>query len=67
MVYEAEGVLPTNLQYGSPRVQAYQPNMAEEALQGAIDLLGESRDTAIIRSARYQQAFWRYHARRVYP
>jgi hypothetical protein len=29
--------------------------------------LGESRDTAIIRLARYQQALWGYLARRVHP
>jgi hypothetical protein len=31
MVYGGEVVKPTNLQYGSPRVQAYQPDMIEEA------------------------------------
>jgi hypothetical protein len=54
LVYEAEAVLPTDLQYRSPRVQAYQPDMADEAQKDTIDLLEESRDTTIIRSARYQ-------------
>jgi hypothetical protein len=54
MVYGAEAVLPTDLQYGSPRIQAYLPNRAEEARQDAVDLLKESRDTAVIRSTRYQ-------------
>jgi hypothetical protein len=54
MVYGAEAVLPTDLQYGSPKVQAYQPNATEEAQKDAIDLLEESRDTAVIRSTRYQ-------------
>jgi hypothetical protein len=31
MVYGAEAILLTDLQYGSPRVWAYQPDMAEEA------------------------------------
>jgi hypothetical protein len=54
MVYGVEAVLPTDLLYVSPRVQACQPDMAEEAQKDAIDLLEESRDTTVIRSARYQ-------------
>jgi hypothetical protein len=50
----AEAVLPTYLQYGSPRVRAYQPDTTEEAQKDVIDLLEESRDTIIIRSAGYQ-------------
>jgi hypothetical protein len=45
-------VLPTDLQYESPRVRAYQLDIAKEARKDAIDLLEESRDTAVIRSAR---------------
>jgi hypothetical protein len=67
MVYGAEVVLPTELQYGSPTAQTYQPGMAEEAQKDTIDLLKESRDTAIIRSAGYQHALQRYHARKVHP
>jgi hypothetical protein len=53
MVYGPEAVLPTNLQYGSPSVQAYQPDMAEETRQDAIDILEEARDIIVIRSERY--------------
>jgi hypothetical protein len=52
MVYGAEVVLCTDLQYGSPMVQAYHPYTIEEARKDAINLLKESRDTTIIRSAR---------------
>jgi hypothetical protein len=31
VVYGAEVVLPTKLQYGSPKVQAYQPNEVVQA------------------------------------
>jgi hypothetical protein len=62
MVYGAEAVLPTDLQYGSPRIQAYQPDTIKEAQKDAIDILKESRDTTVIRSARYQQALRCYHA-----
>jgi hypothetical protein len=56
MVYGAEVVLPTDLQYGSPKVQACQSDATKEAQKDAIDLLEESRDTTVIRSAGYQQA-----------
>jgi hypothetical protein len=67
MVYGVEAVLPTDLQYGSPRIQADQSGAAKEARKDAIDLLEESRDTAIIRSAGYQQALRWYHTCRVHP
>jgi hypothetical protein len=67
MVYGAEAMLPTKLQYGSPRVQAYQPDTVEEARKDAIDLLEESRDIVIMRSVGYQQALQWYHAHRVHP
>jgi hypothetical protein len=54
MVYGAEVVLPTKLQYGSPRVQAYQPDEVVQARQDALDLLKESRDITITRSAGYR-------------
>jgi hypothetical protein len=56
MVYGAEAVLPTDLQYGSPRVRPYQMDAAEEDWRDSIDLLEESRDIAVIRSTGYQQA-----------
>jgi hypothetical protein len=54
MVHEVKAMLPTKLQYGSARVRAYQPDVAEEARKDAIDLLKELRDIAIMRSAGYQ-------------
>jgi hypothetical protein len=56
MVYEMEVVLPTKLQYGSPKVWAYQPVTVEEAQKDAIDILEQSRDIVITRLAGYQQA-----------
>jgi hypothetical protein len=53
MVYGAEAVLPIDLQYGSPRVRSYQLDTAEEGRKDAIDLLEESGDTTIVRSAGY--------------
>jgi hypothetical protein len=46
MVYGAEAMLPTELQYRSPRVQAYQPVEVKRAQQDVVNLLKESRDIA---------------------
>ena len=67
MVYGSEAVLPSELEYGSPRTRAYQLASSEEARQDAVDILEEARDNAVKRSAKYQQALRRYHARRVHP
>jgi hypothetical protein len=53
MVYGSKVMLPIELQYESPRVQAYQPVDAEQARQYTIDLLKKSRDIIIARSVRY--------------
>jgi hypothetical protein len=58
MVYCSEVVLPSELQYGSPRVQSYQPVEVKQARQDVIDILKELRDIAIARSTRYQQTLW---------
>jgi hypothetical protein len=67
MMYGAEAVLPTDLQYVPPKVRTYQPDATEEAQKDTINLLKESRDFAIIRSAGYQQALRRYHVCKVHP
>ena len=65
MVYGSEVVLPTDLDYGAPRIRAYDKQAAEASHQDAMDQLDEARDIALLRSAKYQQALWRYHSRRV--
>ena len=65
MVYGAEAVLPTDLDYGAPRVKAYNEEGAEASHQDAMDQLDEARDIALLHSAKYQQALRRYHGRRV--
>jgi hypothetical protein len=67
MVYGAEAVLPTDLQYGSPKVRAYQPDAAEKDRRDVMDLLEESRDIVVIRSTGYQQALRWYHAQGLSP
>jgi hypothetical protein len=67
MVHGSEAVLPTNIDYGSPRVRAYIEEGNQVALEDAIDQLDEARDVALLRSAKYQQALRRYHERNVLP
>ena len=65
MVYLSEAVLLIDLEYGSPRVQAYDENSYKTFQEDALDHLDEARDVALLHSAKYQQALRRYHARRV--
>jgi hypothetical protein len=65
LVYGAEAILPSDVQYDSPRVEAYEEEDAEASRQLSMDLLEEERDLAAQRSAIYQQNLRRYHSRRV--
>ena len=65
MVYGSEAILPTDLDYGAPRVRAYDKQGAEASLEDAMDQLDEARDVALLHSAKYQQALRWYHSRRV--
>jgi hypothetical protein len=65
LVYGAEAVLPTNLEYGSPRTKAYDDQSNQTSREDALDQLEEARDVALLHSARYQQSLQRYHARSV--
>ena len=65
MVYGSEAILPTDLDYGAPRVRAYDEQGAKKSLKDAMDQLDEARDVALLCSARYWQALCWYHSRRV--
>jgi len=65
MVYGSKAVLPTDLDYGAPRVRAYDEKGAEASLEDAMDQLDEAHDIALLRSPKYQQMLHRYHGRRV--
>ena len=65
MVYVSEAILPTNLDYGAPRIRAYDEQGAKASLEEAMDQLDVARDVALLRSAKYQQALRWYHSRRV--
>jgi hypothetical protein len=67
MVHGSEEVLPTDIDYGSPRVWACTEEGNQVALEDVIDQLDEARNVALLRSAKYQQALRRYHERSVRP
>ena len=66
MVYGSEAVLPTDLDYGAPRIRAYDEQGAETSHQDAMDQLDEAHDIALLCSAKYQQALRWYHSRWVW-
>ncbi|XP_025791824.1 uncharacterized protein LOC112873008 [Panicum hallii] len=61
MVYGAEAVLPTDLDYGAPRVKAYNEDRLEESRQDAVNQIDEARDVALLQSTKYHQTLCRYH------
>jgi hypothetical protein len=67
LVYGAEAILPTDLEYGSPRTRAYDDQSNQTSQEDSLDQLEEARDVALLHSARYQQSLRRYHARGVRP
>ena len=67
MVHGAEAVLPVEVQFNAPRVEAYSEEESNIALVEANDLIDEARDIALARAAVYQQNLRNYHSRRVRP
>jgi hypothetical protein len=69
MVHGSEVVLPTDIDYGSPRVRAYIKEGNQVALEDAIDQLDEARDIALLAAAECQVTVGttRYHERNVHP
>jgi hypothetical protein len=56
MVYESEAILPTDLEYGAPRVRAYDDQGNQASLEDAVDQMEEARDITLLHSTKYQQA-----------
>jgi hypothetical protein len=51
LVYGAEAVLPTELTYGSPRVQAFDEADQEQRRHDDVTLLEEDRSRAAVHAA----------------
>jgi hypothetical protein len=54
LVYGAEAVLPTDIEFDAPRVVQYTQKQAKKARKDGVDLLKEEREQALARSALYQ-------------
>jgi hypothetical protein len=65
LVYGAEAVLPTDLEYGSPRVWGYDEGTKQRAREDSLDQLDKAHTFPLMHSARYQQALRRYQARKI--
>ena len=66
MVYGSKAVLPTDLDYGAPRIRAYDEQGAEASHQDAMDQLDEAHNIALLCLAKYQQTLRWYHSRQVW-
>ena len=65
LTYASEAILPADIMWRSPRVEAYQEGEADEAQQQELDSVEEARVNALTQSARYLQGVRRYHDRNV--
>jgi hypothetical protein len=54
LVYGAKAILPTDLEYGSPRTKAYDDQNNQTSREDSLEQLEEARDVALLHSARYQ-------------
>ena len=66
LTYGSEAVLPSDLDYGAPRVKAFDPETTVEPQRDAIEVLEEARLATLHQSACYQQTLRRYHERRIW-
>jgi hypothetical protein len=58
-------MFPTDVEYGSPRLKAYNEKNNDATREDALDQLEEACDVALLHSARYQQSLRRYHDKHV--
>jgi hypothetical protein len=61
LVYGAEAVLPTDLEYGSPRTKVYDDRSNQTSREDSLDQLEEAQDVALLHSR--GDSLRRYHAR----
>jgi transposase InsO family protein len=65
LVYGVEVVLPTDFEYGSPKIKDYDERSNQRARKDLLDQIDETRDMAMMHSARYQQVLRRYQAQKI--
>jgi hypothetical protein len=67
LVYGAEVVLPTDIEFDAPRVVLYTQERAKEAREDSVDLLEEAREQTLARTSLYQQQLRCYDSRKIHP
>ncbi|XP_073360336.1 uncharacterized protein [Aegilops tauschii subsp. strangulata] len=67
LVYGAEAIIPTDVEFDSPRVMMYTEAKAKEAREDGFDLLEEARILALSRCAIYQEGLRHYHSKKIKP
>ena len=65
LVYGSEAILPVDIMWKSPRLEMYDPAVADGSRQLELDSLDEMRCNALLRSTRYLQNMRRYHDRNI--
>jgi len=65
MVYGTEAVLPSDVTFGSPRVENFDQSSANLTRELEINCTEEKRLTSCLRTAKYLEAIRRYHNRNV--
>jgi hypothetical protein len=55
LVYKSEAVLPTDVAFGTPRIQHYEEGTAEETRKVDLDSIEEHRVAVLMRHMRYEQ------------
>ncbi|XP_074336309.1 uncharacterized protein LOC141673457 [Apium graveolens] len=61
----AEAVVPLEITHGYPRIEAYEPEINEEGMRLALDLIDEVMDEANARNVEHQRRASLYYNRRV--
>jgi hypothetical protein len=67
LVHSAKAVLPVETLHDSPRIEAYEEQASQRALEDDVDALDEARDEVLSRVTQYQQNLKNYHSRRLRP
>ncbi|XP_074324310.1 uncharacterized protein LOC141661223 [Apium graveolens] len=65
LAYEDESVVPLEITHGSPRFETYEPEINEEGMMLALDLIDEVRDKTNARNTENQRRASLYYNRRV--
>jgi hypothetical protein len=65
LVYGSEAVLPTDIDFGAPRIQHYEEATAEETRKVDLENVEEHHVVVLMRHTRYEQQLHRYHDRNV--